>query len=81
VVFKWQTIAKYSLIRARAHTHTHARTHTHMDLKILQWKPVGLSQNKKSELYINLVKHNVQVFAIVEANIMKEKLVYYQFNC
>jgi hypothetical protein len=53
---------------------------THTDLKILQWNAGGLSQNKKTELYLNLVKHDVDVFAIMEANLTAEKLLYYQLN-
>ena len=40
----------------------------------------GLSQNKKTELHLNLVKHDVDVFAIMEANLTAEKLIYYQLN-
>ena len=40
---------------------------THTDLKVLQWNAAGLSQNKKTELYLNLVKHDVNVYAIMEA--------------
>jgi exonuclease III len=53
---------------------------THTDLKILQWNAGGLSQNKKTELYPNLVKHDVDVFAIMEANFTAEKLIYFQLN-
>jgi hypothetical protein len=50
------------------------------DLKILQWNAGGLSQNEKTELHLNLVKHEVEIFAIVEANLTAEKLISYQFN-
>ena len=30
----------------------------HTDLKILQWNAGGMSQNKKTELHLNLVKHH-----------------------
>jgi hypothetical protein len=49
----------------------------HTDLKILQWNARGMSQNKKTELHLNLVKHNVDIFAIMETNLMAEKLIYY----
>jgi hypothetical protein len=54
--------------------------HTHTDLKILQCNAGGLSQNKKTELYLNLVKHDVKIFAVMEANLTTEKLIYYQLN-
>jgi hypothetical protein len=53
---------------------------THTDLKILQWNAGGLSQNKKTELHLNLVKHDVDIFAIMEANFTAEKLIYYQLR-
>ena len=53
---------------------------THTSLKILQWNAGGLSQSKKTELLLNLVKHNVDIFAIMEANLTAEKLIYYQLN-
>ena len=53
---------------------------THADLKILQWYAERLSQNKKTELYLNLVKHEVDIFAIMEANLTAEKLIYYQLK-
>jgi hypothetical protein len=53
---------------------------THINLIILQWNARGLSQNKKTKLHLNLVKHDVDVFAIMEANLMTEKLIYYQLN-
>ena len=45
----------------------HQRAHT--DLKILQWNAGGMSQNKKTELHLNLVKHNVDIFAIMETSL------------
>ena len=39
-----------------------------------------MSQNKKTELHLNLVKHNVDIFAIMETNLMAEKLIYYQLS-
>ena len=54
--------------------------HTHTNLKILQWNAGGLSQSKKAELHLNLVKHDVDIFAIMEANLTAEKLTYYQLN-
>jgi len=54
--------------------------HTHTSLKILQWNAGGLSQSKKTELHINLIKHDVDIFAIMEANSTAEKLIYYQLN-
>ena len=53
---------------------------THAYLKILQWNSGGLSQNKKTELHLNLVKYDVDSFAIMEANIKSEKLICYQLN-
>ena len=53
---------------------------TNTSLKILQWNAGGLSQSKKTELQLNLVKHDVDIFAIMEANLMAEKLIYYQLN-
>ena len=53
---------------------------THTDLKILQWNAGGLSQNKKTELDLNLVKHDVEIFDIIEANLTAEKPIYYQFS-
>ena len=50
----------------------------HTDLKILQWNPGGMSQNKKTELHLNLVKHNVDIFAILESNLTAEKLIDYR---
>ena len=52
----------------------------HTNLKILQWNAGGMSQNKKTELHANLVKHNVDIFAIMEANLTAEKLIYYQLS-
>jgi len=52
----------------------------HTDLKILQWNAGGMSQNNKTELHANLVKHNVDIFAIMEANLTAEKLIYYQLS-
>jgi hypothetical protein len=43
---------------------------TGTDLKILQWNAGGLSQKMKTELPLNLVKHDVDIFAIVDAKIM-----------
>jgi len=40
----------------------HSRS-THTDLKILQWKAGRLSHNKETELHLNLVKHDVDIFA------------------
>jgi len=57
---------------------THQSAHT--DLKILQWVAGGVSQNKKTELHLNLVKHNVDVFAIKEKNLTVEKLICYQLS-
>jgi hypothetical protein len=56
----------------------HQRAHT--DLKILQWNAGGMSQNKKTELHLNLVKHNVDIFAIMETNLTAEKLIYCQLS-
>ena len=42
-----------------------------------RWRAVT---NKKTELHLNLVKHDVDVFAIMEANLTAEKLIYYQLN-
>jgi hypothetical protein len=53
---------------------------THTDPKILQWKAGGLSQNKKPELHLNLVKHEVDIFTIMETNLTAEKLIYYQLS-
>ena len=53
---------------------------THADLKILKWNAGGLSQNRKTKLHLNLVKHGVDIFAIMEANLMTKKLIYYQLN-
>jgi len=53
---------------------------THTSLKILQWNARGLSQSKKTELRLNLVKHDVDIFAIMEATLTAEKLIYYQLN-
>jgi len=39
-----------------------------------------MSQIKKTELHANLVKHNVYIFAITEANLTAEKLIYYQLS-
>jgi len=52
----------------------------HTDLKILQWNAGGMSQNKKTELHLNLVKHNVDIFTVMETNLMAEKLIYYQLS-
>jgi len=43
---------------------------TGTDLKILQWNAGGLSQKKKTELPLNLIKHDVDIFAIVDAKII-----------
>ena len=53
---------------------------THTNLKILQWNAGGLSQSKKTELHLHLVKHDVDFFAIIEATLAAEKLIYYQLN-
>ena len=53
---------------------------THTNLKILQWNARGLSQNKKTELHLNLVKHDLDIFTIMEANLTAEKLIYYQLS-
>ena len=52
---------------------------THTALKIL-WNAGGLSQNKKTELHLNLVKHDVDIFAIMEANLTAEKFIYFQLS-
>jgi hypothetical protein len=41
--------------------------HTHRPTT-LPWNAGGLSQNKKTKLYLNLVKRDVDVFAIMEVN-------------
>jgi len=53
---------------------------TNTNLHILQWNAGGLSQRKNTELHLNLVKHDVDFFAIMEANLTAEKLTYYQLN-
>ena len=40
---------------------------------------LGGCHKKKTALHLNLVKHDV-VFAIMEANLTTEKLIYYQLN-
>jgi len=57
----------------------HPSHSTHTSLKILQENAGGLSQSKKTYLHLNVVKHDVDIFAIMEAN-LAEKLIYYQFN-
>ena len=52
----------------------------HTSLKILQRNTGGLSQSKKTELHLNLVKHDVDVFVIMEKNLTAEKPIYYQLN-
>jgi len=39
-----------------------------------------MSQKKKTKLHVNLLKHNVDVFAIIEANLTAEKLIYYRLS-
>ena len=39
-----------------------------------------MSQNKKTELHLNLVKLNVDIFAIMETNLTSEKLIYFQLS-
>jgi hypothetical protein len=39
-----------------------------------------MSQNKKTEMHLNLVKHNMDIFAIMETNLTAEKLIYYQLS-
>ena len=53
---------------------------THTSLKVLQWNAGGMSQSKKTELHLNLAKHDVDIFALLEANLTAEKLIYYQLK-
>ena len=53
---------------------------THTNLKVLQWNAGGMSQSKKTELHLNLAKHDVDIFAIMEANLTAEQLICYQLN-
>jgi len=39
-----------------------------------------MSQSKKTELHLNLAKHDVDIFALLEANLTAEKLIYYQLK-
>ena len=58
--------------QSRDPSHSTHSTHTHTSLKILQWNAGGLSQSKKTELHLNLIKHDVDIFAIIEANLTAE---------
>ena len=49
-------------------------------LRLLQWNAGGLSQHKKTELQRILIKHNVEIFAIMEANKTLNDLSRYQFS-
>lgn len=40
----------------------------------------GIIQSKEDELMMHLVKHNVKMFAITEANLIEEDLPHYQIE-
>ena len=48
-------------------------------LHVLQWKAGGMSQAKKTQLQELLTTDNIDVFAVIEANLTEENLPYYQF--
>ncbi|KAG8174101.1 hypothetical protein JTE90_010330 [Oedothorax gibbosus] len=49
-------------------------------LRVLQWNAGGLSQSKRMEILQTLGERDVDVFAIMEANLTDKNLKYYSFR-
>jgi hypothetical protein len=48
--------------------------------KVLQWNAGGLNQAKKTELHRTLEDKEIDVFCILEANMMEEPIKYFHFK-